>query len=49
LDRLKAPWDLEVIDGGDHSFRVPKSNPVSQVDTHAQILLAVLGWLKRDN
>lgn len=49
LDCLKAPWDLEVIDGGDHSFRVPKSNPVSQVDTHAQILLAVLGWLKRDN
>jgi len=49
LDRLKAPWDLEVIESGDHSFRVPKSHPVSQEDTYAQILLAVLGWLKRDN
>ena len=49
LDRLKAPWDLEVIDGGDHSFRVPKSHPVSQEDTYAQILLAVTGWLKRNN
>lgn len=49
LDRLKAPWDLEVVDGGDHSFRVPKSHPVSQEDTYAQILLAVMGWLKRDN
>ena len=49
LDRLKAQWDLEVIDGGDHSFRVPKSHPVSQEDTYAQILLAVTGWLKRDN
>ena len=49
LDRLKAPWDLEVIESGDHSFRVPKPHPVSQEDTYAQILLAVLGWLKRDN
>ena len=49
LDRLKALWHLEVIDGGDHSFRVPKSHPVSQEDTYALILLAVTGWLKRDN
>lgn len=49
LDRLKATWGLEVIEGGDHSFRVPKSHPVSQEDTYAQILLAVLGWFKRDN
>jgi len=49
LNRLKAPWNLEVIDGGDHSFRVPRSHPVSQEDTHAQILLAVAGWLKRHN
>ena len=49
LDRLKAPWDLEVIDGGDHSFRVPKSHPVSQEDTYSQILKAVMGWFKRDD
>ena len=49
LDRLKSPWNLEVIDGGDHSFRVPRAHPVSQEDTYAQILLAVTGWLKGDH
>jgi predicted alpha/beta-hydrolase family hydrolase len=49
LDRLKAPWDLAVIDGGDHSFRIPKSHPVSQEDTYEQILQAVMGWFKKDN
>ena len=48
LDRLQAPWDLEVIEGGDHSFRVPKSNPVSQEGTYAQILETAIGWLKRN-
>ena len=45
LDRLTAPWDLEVIEGGDHSFRVPKTHPISQDDTHAQILKAAKSWL----
>ena len=45
LDRLKAPWALEVIEGGDHSFRVPKSNPVSQQDTYARILKKAIEWL----
>ena len=45
LDRLTAPWDLVVIEGGDHSFRVPKSNPVSQDDTYAQILKTVGAYL----
>ena len=45
LDQLKAPWDLEVIEGGDHSFRVPKNHPTSQDDTYAQILQTALNWL----
>ena len=45
LDRLKAHWHLEIIEGGDHSFRVPKNHPISQDDTYAQILKAVLNWL----
>jgi hypothetical protein len=24
LDKLKAPWNLETIEGGNHSFRLPK-------------------------
>jgi gamma-glutamyl:cysteine ligase YbdK (ATP-grasp superfamily) len=45
LDRLAAPRHLEVIAGGDHSFRVPKSNSVSQEDTYARILQAAKGWM----
>jgi predicted alpha/beta-hydrolase family hydrolase len=45
LDRLAAPWNLEVIQGGDHSFRVPKSNSISQEDTYAQILRTTEAWL----
>jgi hypothetical protein len=45
LERLKTPWDFEVIEGGDHSFRVPKSNPVSQQDTYKQILKKAIEWL----
>ena len=45
LGQLKTPWDLEVIEGGDHSFRVPKTHPVSQDDTYTQILHAALSWL----
>lgn len=45
LERLTAPWRLEVIEGGDHSFRVPKSHPVSQEDTYAQIMQAVRSGL----
>ena len=45
LHRLTAPWELKVIEGGDHSFRVPKTHPVSQEDTLAQILQAATNWL----
>ncbi len=45
LDRLPAPRELEVIEGGDHSFRVPRSNPVSQQDIYQQILTTTLNWL----
>jgi predicted alpha/beta-hydrolase family hydrolase len=45
LHRLPAPWHLEVIEGGDHSFRVPKSLPISQKDIYAQILQAASSWL----
>ena len=45
LDRLKAPWDLEVIEGGDHSFKLPKSHPVSQQDVYQQMLDKAIAWL----
>lgn len=45
LSRLKAPWDLEVIQGGDHSFRLPKSVAADPVEIHGRIFDKVLAWL----
>ena len=45
LDRLQTAWDLEVIEGGDHSFRVPKAGPVPQEEIYAQILRKAIKWL----
>ncbi|MFW9996590.1 MAG: alpha/beta family hydrolase [Candidatus Odinarchaeota archaeon] len=45
LSKLSAPWDLEVIDGGDHSFKLPKAAGVSQSDVFARIVGRVLDWL----
>jgi uncharacterized protein len=46
LERLKAPWALEVIEGGDHSFNVPKSAGLDPQEIHGRILHRVIEWLK---
>jgi predicted alpha/beta-hydrolase family hydrolase len=45
LDRLQAPWDLEVVEGGDHSFKIPKSHPISQQEVYQQILNQLFSYL----
>jgi uncharacterized protein len=45
LSRLKAPWDLEVIEGGDHSFNVPKSIGSDPQEIYGRILHKILVWL----
>ena len=45
LDRLQAPWDLKVIEGGDHSFKVPKSHTTSQQETYQLILDQLCSYL----
>lgn len=47
LERLKTPWDLEVIDGGDHSFKLPKSYGTSEQEVSSLILDKTIKWLKR--
>jgi uncharacterized protein len=47
LSRLTAPWDLEVIEGGDHSFNVPKSIGVDPQKVYGRILEKALEWLAR--
>jgi uncharacterized protein len=45
LQRLKAPWQLFVIEGGDHSFHVPKALHMTEREIFAQIAEKSLEWL----
>ena len=46
LSRLKTAWDLEIVQGGDHSFNLPKSLGKSRREVEAQILSRTLEWLR---
>ncbi|PLX82814.1 MAG: hypothetical protein C0617_13150 [Desulfuromonas sp.] len=46
LPRLTAPWNLEVIEGGDHSFKVPKSSGQSYPSVKEDILERTTAWLE---
>lgn len=45
LKRLTAPCELEVIEGGDHSFNVLKSLSIPQEDIHDKIFRRFLEWM----
>lgn len=47
LGRLSAPWELETIAGGDHSFDLPKSFKTSAQDVYARILQRTVSWLNQ--
>jgi predicted alpha/beta-hydrolase family hydrolase len=47
LNRLQTPWELETIEGGDHSFVLPKSFKTSEVDVYERILQRTAAWLKQ--
>lgn len=47
LSRLTAPWDLEVVEGADHSFNLPKSAGADPLEIHVRILNKILVWLGR--
>ena len=46
LDRLQVRHDLEIIEGGNHSFNLPKSSPRSIESVHQQIIERCLVWLE---
>jgi len=46
LRRLKAKSRLYVVEGGDHSFKVPKSAGTPQTQIHARVLDEVEHWLR---
>ncbi|MFP3870862.1 MAG: alpha/beta family hydrolase [Syntrophobacteria bacterium] len=46
LERLVAPWQLETIEGGDHSFRVPKSAGMTEKEIYRRIAEKTGRWLQ---
>jgi hypothetical protein len=46
VDGLTGPARLHVIDGGDHSFHLPKDDPRTQEDLDADIARLVTAWLQ---
>jgi len=43
---LGARATLHVVEGGDHSLRVPRSAAVSQQDVYNGVLDAIAGWVQ---
>jgi uncharacterized protein len=46
LRQLKAPHELYVVAGGDHSFKVPKSAGTPQAQVHARVQDEIVRWLR---
>jgi len=49
LPRIPAPVTLHVVEGGDHSFKVPKSVGKSQDGVWQDVGTAVTIWIKKSN
>jgi len=45
LKKLTAPWTLEIIEGGDHSFNVLKSMNLTQQEVYDQILNKTISYI----
>ncbi|OPY78608.1 MAG: Alpha/beta hydrolase family protein [Syntrophorhabdus sp. PtaU1.Bin153] len=45
LKQLRAPWDLRIIEGGDHSFHVPRGARIQDEEIFGQITAKTLEWL----
>lgn len=48
LAKIKAPWKLEIIEGGDHFFEVPKSTGRSREAVYQLILDKTVGLIEGD-
>ncbi len=46
ISQLEPPADLFVVEGGDHSFKVPKSAGVKQLDVYRAIQDRIESWLR---
>ena len=46
IKKHKLPATLNVIEGGDHSFKVPKSAGLSQSEVYESMMDKIVEWLK---
>ena len=46
IKKLKAPADLYVVEGGDHSFKVLKCADIAQDDAYKAVLDRIELWLR---
>jgi predicted alpha/beta-hydrolase family hydrolase len=47
IKELKAPADLYVVEGGDHSFKVLKRAGITQEDAYEGVLDRIELWLRQ--
>lgn len=47
LERLGDQADLEVIEGGDHSFNVPKRSSLTMQDVYEKIAARSIEWIRK--
>lgn len=47
LSRIRSPWTLEMIEGGDHSFKMPAGCAMTEEEVYAGILGKTLSWLEK--
>ncbi len=47
MKSLPKPADLYVVEGGDHSFKVPKKAPLSQDEVYNLVLDEIVRWLRK--
>lgn len=46
LAALGAAATLHVVEGGDHSFKVPKRGPITQEEVFARVQDAIIRWIR---
>jgi predicted alpha/beta-hydrolase family hydrolase len=47
LNKLTAPWELEIIEGGDHSFHIPKSMKITEQEIYERIVKTARQWIEK--
>ena len=48
LDKLDISWALDVIEGGDHSFKTPKSSGLNPETVFEDMLQKSIAWISRE-